>query len=249
MEEKVNFIEETDRLMQLFKEFEKVIRQKCRELKIVTNNASIESLINKLSEKNNYFRRNKDEIDIIRKVRNINSHNGGETYKYVVCPSPEINDRLEKIINDIKNPPMIYDSPICIKRKDMCCKTINDSIYETIKIMSKKRYTHIPILENEKIIGVFSENTLLDVVKCDTGIVLDEDTKFTSIEQFLKIEKHSMEEFIFVSRRKNIYDIEEIFKNYFSENKRIGCIYVTENGKDTENILGMLTAWDVLGNE
>lgn len=159
-----------------------------------------------------------------------------------------MNNRLEKIINDIKNPPMIYDSPICIKRKDMCCKTINDSIYETIKIMSKKRYTHIPILENEKIIGVFSENTLLDVVKCDTGIVLDENTKFTSIEQFLKMEKHSMEEFIFVSRRKNIYDIEEMFKDYFSKNKRIGCIYVTENGKDTENILGMLTAWDVLGN-
>lgn len=45
MEEKVNFIEETDKLMQLFKEFEKVIKQKCRELKIVTDNESIESLL------------------------------------------------------------------------------------------------------------------------------------------------------------------------------------------------------------
>ncbi len=246
MEEKVNFIEESDKFYKLFQEFEELIKQRCIKSGINTDGVELYILINKLSEKSRYFKNKKLEIDIMRDIRNIYSHSRDEKYRYVVCPNPEINNKLKDIINEIKNPPLIYESPICIK--DIFNKTMDDSIYDTIKMMTEKMYTHIPIFENKKLIGVFSENTLLDVVRNETGIILDNNTKFKSIEKYLKIENHSMEEFIFVSRRKNIYDIEDIFKDYFFKTKRIGCIYVTENGKDTENILGMLTAWDVLGN-
>ena len=130
----------------------------------------------------------------------------------------------------------------------MYCKALNDNIDSTIKDMIEKVYTHIPIIENNILIGVFSESTLLDIINSDKGIIVDKNTKFKEIEEFLKIENHTAEEFIFISRNKNIYDIEEIFKNYFSRKKRIGCIYITENGKSNEKILGMTTAWDILGN-
>ena len=41
------------------------------------------------------------------------------------------------------------------------------SIYDTIKEMTKKLYTHVQILENEKLVGIFSENTLLDIVNVE----------------------------------------------------------------------------------
>ena len=118
----------------------------------------------------------------------------------------------------------------------------------TIKKMTEKLYTYVPILEDGKLVGVFSENTLLDIVNLESGIIIDEETKFDSIKSALMIENHSMEDFVFVARNKNVYDIELLFKDYFSRNKILGCIYVTENGKRDEQILGMLTAWDVLGN-
>lgn len=248
MKEIVNFIEESDKLMQLFKEFEEVVKQRCKQLNILTDNMSINYLIEKLSKKDTYIERKKDEIDMIRKIRNLNAHNRGENHKYIVYPSPEINNKLEKIINEIKNPPMIYNTSICIKRKDIYSKNLDDRIYDTIRIMSEKMYTHIPILENEKLVGIFSESTLLDIVKNDNKIVIDEKTNFSNIKNYLKIENHSMEDFQFISKTKNLYDVEKIFKNYFSRNKRIGCIFITDNGKSTENILGMLTAWDILGN-
>lgn len=105
----------------------------------------------------------------------------------------------------------------------------------------------MPIFENNKLVGIFSENTLLDIVRLEQGIVLDEDTNFSIIRDALKIENHSIENFEFISRKRNIYDIEDLFKDYFSSHKRMGCVYITENGKKEENILGMLTAWDVLG--
>lgn len=245
----INFEEEGDRLIDLFKELEQTIRNQCQKFGIKTERETIDSLICKLSERNKIVKKYKNDLDLIRNVRNLNTHQRVDKYKYVVCPSPEINDKLENMIKEIKNPPMIYDSKMCVKRQDMYCKDINDSVYETIKIMSEKLYTHVPIFENDSFIGVFSENTLLDIVRLETGIVLDENTKFSTIRDALKIENHSMESFEFVSRKRNVYDVEDLFKDYFSRHKRIGCIYVTENGRKEETVLGMLTAWDVLGNE
>ena len=248
MDYNVNFEKEADKLISLFKELEDVIKNECKKCAIDTNEKSISLLINELSKKNNIVRRNKDELDLIRNVRNLNVHQQIDKYKYVVYPSPEINNKLEMIINEIKNPPMIYYSEMCIKKSNMYCRKMNHSIYDTIQEMTKKLYTHIPIIENGKLIGVFSENTLLDIVKRDNVIIIDEKTTFKDIEENLKIENHTMESFKFISKRKNIYDVEDMFKNYFGQHKRIGCIYITENGKENENILGMLTAWDVLGN-
>lgn len=248
MDYNVNFDEEGDRLIGLFKELEEVIKNECRKTGIITDNKGISSLIDILSQKNSVVRKHKNELNLIRDVRNLNSHQGAKKYKYLVCPSPEINTKLENIINEIKNPPMIYDSKMCVKKQNMYCRNIDDSVYETIKTMSEKLYTHVPIFENNKLIGIFSENTLLDIVRLETGILLDENTNFYAIRDALKIENHSMESFEFISRRKNIYDVEDLFKNYFSSHKRVGCVYITENGRKEENILGMLTAWDVLGN-
>lgn len=248
MDYNVNFEEEGDRLVSLFKELEEVIKNECKKIGIITENKDISNLINNLSEKNNIIRKHKNELDLIRNVRNLNTHQRVDKYKYVVCPSPEINTRLESIINEIKNPPMIYDSKMCIKRPNMYCRNVNDNVYETIKTMSERLFTHVPIFEENKLVGVFSENTLLDIVRIQTGIILDENTNFSSIREALKPERHSMESFEFISRKKNIYDVQNLFKNYFSTHKRVGCVYITENGRREETILGMLTAWDVLGN-
>lgn len=244
----VNFTEEGNKLTDLFKELEEVIRKKCNAVGIKTDNILIGSLIEELSKKNSVVRRYKQELMVIKDVRNINTHQRNDKYGYVVCPNPDMNVKLKSIIDEINNPPTIYNSNMCIKKQYMYCKTLNDTVEATIKDMVDKTYTHIPILENGIVNGVFSESTLLDIVNAEHGIIVDENTKFSDIQEYLKLENHFTEDFIFISRNKNIYDVEDIFKDYFVRKKRLGCVYVTESGKANESILGMLTAWDVLGN-
>ena len=244
----VNFTEEGNKLIDLFKELEEIIRKKCNANGIITENTTLDSQIKELSKKNSVVRKYQDELMIIKQVRNINTHQRNDKYGYVVCPNPEMNIKLKTIIDEIKNPPTIYNSNICVKRQNMYCRNIDDTIEETIKVMIEKVYTHIPIFENDTLVGVFSENTLLDIVNKETGILIEKNTTFREFQDYLKIENHSSEEFKFISRNKNIYDIEDIFKDYFTRNKRLGCVYITENGKENEKILGMLTAWDVFGN-
>ena len=244
----VNFTEEGNKLIDLFKELEEIIRKKCNVSGIITENTTLDSQIKELSKKNSVVRKYQDELMIIKQVRNINTHQRNDKYGYVVCPNPDMNIKLKTIIDEIKNPPTIYNSNICVKRQNMYCRNIDDTIEETIKVMIEKVYTHIPIFENDVLVGVFSENTLLDIVNKETGILIGKDTTFRAFQDYLKIENHSSEEFKFISRNKNIYDIEDIFKDYFTRNKRLGCVYITENGKENEKILGMLTAWDIFGN-
>lgn len=244
----VNFTEEGNKLIDLFKELEEIIRKKCNVSGIITENTTLDSQIKELSKKNSVVRKYQDELMIIKQVRNINTHQRNDKYGYVVCPNPDMNIKLKTIIDEIKNPPTIYNSNISVKRQNMYCRNIDDTIEETIKVMIEKVYTHIPIFENDVLVGVFSENTLLDIVNKETGILIGKDTTFRAFQDYLKIENHSSEEFKFISRNKNIYDIEDIFKDYFTRNKRLGCVYITENGKENEKILGMLTAWDIFGN-
>ena len=244
----VNFTEEGNKLIDLFKELEEIIRKKCNVSGIITENTTLDSQIKELSKKNSVVRKYQDELMIIKQVRNINTHQRNDKYGYVVCPNPDMNIKLKTIIDEIKNPPTIYNSNICVKRQNMYCRNIDDTIEETIKVMIEKVYTHIPIFENDVLVGVFSENTLLDIVNKETGILIGKDTTFRAFQDYLKIENHSSEEFKFISRNKNIYDIEDIFKDYFTRNKRLGCVYITENGKENEKILGTLTAWDIFGN-
>ena len=186
---------------------------------------------------------------IIKQVRNIHTHQRNDAALDCVCPNPDMNIKIKNIIDEIKNPPTIYNSKVCVKRQNMYCRNIDDTIEQTIKVMVEKIYTHIPIFENDKLVGVFSENTLLDIVNKESGIVISNDTRFKEIQKNLRIENHSFQEFKFISRNKNIYDIEDIFKDYFTRNKRLGCVYITENGKENEKILGMLGMYLVTNNK
>ena len=247
-EKNVNFVEEGNKLIDLFKELEEVIRKKCEFIGIKTDNIPIDSQIKELSKKNSIVRKYKDDLLIIKQIRNINTHQRSDKYRYVVCPKPDMNIKLKNIIEEIKNPPTIYNSNMCIKKQYIYCKTLNDEVEHTIKAMIEKTYTHIPIIENGIIIGVFSESSLIDIVNKENGIIIDKSTKFSDILEYIKMDNHTTEEFMFISRNKNIYDVEDIFKNYFQRKKRLGCVFITEHGKSNENILGMLTAWDILGN-
>lgn len=145
-----DFETESKKLLDLFKELEEVIKKECKRVGILTEDSDIGLLIKKLSEKNNVVRKYKEQLDLIRKIRNINTHQKCNKDEYVICPNPEINIKFENIIKEIKEPPMIYNSKICVKRANMFCRDIKDSVYETIRIMSEKLFTHVPVFENDK---------------------------------------------------------------------------------------------------
>ena len=60
------------------------------------------------------------------------------------------------------------------------------------------------------------------------------------------IHNHSCEYFDFISINEKLFDAKEYFNHSIKNDKRLALLFVTKNGKDNQEILGLLTPWDLL---
>ena len=186
------------------------------------------------------------KIDYCRKVRNLISHNSKFNDGFPIEPTNEMIAFLqEKIIDVFEKPKKIRDIWI-IKEKIRSAK-LNDKVLPIMKDMRENKYTHIPIIENEQVVGIFSENTLFEFIINEEIMSIDEKTLVSDFKNLLPLDEHRSESFYFVSKEETLDKIRKMFESNFTENKRIGMIFVTHSGKPTEKMLGIVTPWDVLG--
>jgi len=118
---------------------------------------------------------------------------------------------------------------------------------EIMHEMNKNNFTHVPIMENGIMVGVFSENVIFSFLVKNEIALIEKNKKISEFVEFLPLDGHPGEYFHFIPRNSLIIDVQNIFKNQLAGNKRLGALYITENGNQNEIILGMLTAWDIVG--
>ena len=186
----------------------------------------------------------KNGLSWCREIRNLLSHNTKVANAYPIEPSPQMIDFLEEVILKVRNRKTCMQ--VGVPFTDMYCRTINDTVVDTIKEMRDKTYTYVPIVDGKKVIGIFDENALFCYV-ADNGIVDLENLSFEDLRDYIGLDGREMEVFIFHNKKTYVDDIKDEFQQQFDENKRIGVVFITEHGKRDESINRMLTAWDLVG--
>jgi len=227
----------TELFLNKYKELESVIAAE-------HNLANSESAIGFIMRKPEY-RSIKSELDYCREVRNLLTHNPKVKNRYAVEPSEEMILLLEQTTERIRNPQRAKH--IFIPRDKVSCRSMDDYVLPAMKEMNECVYTHIPILKDGIVVGVFSENTLLSYLIDDEIVSIDHSVKFSDIAKYLPMENHRAEVFRFISQDTRVSEIEEMFAGAVQGQVRIGLIFVTANGKPTEKLLGIISAWDVAG--
>lgn len=189
------------------------------------------------------FRHLSSELDYCREVRNLLSHRERIGGSYAVEPSDAMLETLRDVIEHIANPAKA--SHIMVGRKQVIAKNTNDLVRPAMAVMLERNFSHIPILKEEKVVGVFSETVLLRCLVEAETLSIDDEMRFRDLEQYLPLESHQSEVFRFVSRNTYASDIADMFDEADRSEDRIGMIFVTENGKASERLLGIMTAWDI----
>ena len=95
------------------------------------------------------------------------------------------------------------------------------------------------------ILGVFSENTLLAYMNTSNIVVISENDTFEKVRDFLPLDRHVSEKFAFVSRGTIATEVVKLFQDSLARRERVGMVFVTEHGEPDEELLGILTAWDM----
>lgn len=191
------------------------------------------------------YRAIKSDLAYCREVRNLLTHNPKIHDRYAVQPSDEMIALLDRVIARIMDPQRAKH--IWIPRRNITCRTMNDFVRPAMVEMNERMYTHIPIMEDGIVIGVFSENTLLNYLIDDEIVSIDRNVRFSDIEKYLPLEQHRAESFRFIGQETPVSEIEDIFAAADRASDRIGLIFVTNSGKRTEKLLGIISAWDVAG--
>lgn len=250
--EEVNFYKEADDFKILFNEIEDLLRKRCeqRSVRGYYQYMPYSECISKLLiSKDMLIKHYKNELEEIGELRNYMMHNSTRNYAYPVYPSPEYNELLRTIIGEIKQPKTIYNSKMCVRNDGhMLWASLTDNVQDTVRKMLEKVYTQVPILEDGRMVGVFSESSLIEMFKEGNDIANDPHVRFENILEYIDIDRERiLEDFGVIDKDSSTYEVEEFFKRAFDSDKRITCLFITENGKKTEKILGLTTIWDVLG--
>ena len=229
-----------DEFISKYKELENVIR---KQFQIEDYNKSALKEIEKISQ----FKSLKEDLTYIREIRNFLQHKPELNGEYPIQPNPKIILKMDEILKYIENPPRIYDK--CVKINKVFFASIHDKIYPVMIKMKENVFTHIPILENGIVKGVFSENTLFGALIEDELVYEKGQTTFENvlIKKYCEISNHVSETFMFVKKEMFLEEAKDLFSNAFKDNKRLSMLFITQNGKPTEKLLGIVTPWDILG--
>lgn len=206
------------------------------------------TLLRRLAEKNRLFSAYYKDLKMFAELRNYIVHN---PYKNSADPLFEphalVIEKYLDIKNQILNPQKAIS--IAVPKEAIYTTTLLGNALEVMQKMNDRTYTHVPVMQDNVMVGVFSENTILSYLVGKKDSMILQDTKIEEFGDFIPLEKHPSEFFEFVGRNALCMDVEELFRQGLKKRKRIAVVFITENGKKNEKLLGMLTAWDIAGKE
>ncbi len=188
-----------------------------------------------------------EELNLFREMRNLLSHHGRIDGSPVVLPSEQALNKLLEILEYAKHPPMALS--LATPKESLCCARLSDGVSKTVSIMEQRGYSHIPVLTKKGgIYGVFSVGTLFSFAKNNPSGSI-KDLTLRDMSEYLPPEKHTTEKFAFVSRDATLYKIKELFRAPGPNHRRVVAVFVTEDGRQSSPLYGMITPWDIFKAE
>jgi len=167
----------------------------------------------------------------------FNLRNVGTHAPSFVDIEPAAVVKLEKLV-----------SAFCRKAVDIA--TPEESIYkahrettvgEVVRVMNQRMFSHVPVVNKNKFYGVFSENSLLKLIA---------DGNFNAEATMLEVENYlegveGSDNYDFLKADADFHEVHYLFERHIDKGKRLGVIFLTDDGKSSAEIRGLITAWDL----
>lgn len=229
----------TEKLMQLYNELDTYLR-----VKHFNNNASYTSYSRKIY----YIKKhhlepvfeNDEDFDLLKKageIRNIVVHNNN-----LVTPSASFMTQFEVLVDRITKPKRV--DQIMTKYSILKKADINDRLSDVIEIIKTHKFASIPILDQGKVIGFFTEKTLFDFVS-ESDRIVDKDMRIKDLIDVINYDKKPRAYYAFIARDLTVDEAYQFFLDDFKHKHELILLLVTEHGKEAEKLLGIVALRDL----
>ena len=228
-----------EEFLDLFKQLERLLEKKYAEEPL-----SDESVVVHY-ENSREGQEHKEILSSIRKIRNVLQHNPKINGEYIVTPSVDLVDQLRQIVDEVEHPKLAID--FGVKANQIFKATLSSGLVRVIKVMKERGFSHVPIIENEKLYGVLSAYTVFEFVTEQGMQIITGETKIGAMKDYLPIRMHKNEYYLFMPKKATFTDADEAFEKRDNRPRRLVAIFITATGSPDEPILAMLTPWSVVG--
>lgn len=232
----------SDRFISAYNQLDEYMRQ---NLGNDSRNTTYYHRVHGMADRNATFRKYKELLHSFGELRNAIVHDFGRNGMEIIAePHLEQVKVYEEILALVMNPPKALEK-IAVKRKELYTLEPGYDVQKAIQIMARENYNYAPVLYNDQLVGVFSEETIFDYLNDHGKVDLTAGLSVKDLEKYTKLEAHRNEVFHFASRHVTVADLEETLKKVKDLNKRLEVVFITEKGKPDEKLLGMVTIWDL----
>jgi predicted transcriptional regulator len=182
--------------------------------------------------------REQENLRMIGDLRNVVVHQREQSYGYLSVPVPWIVENTERIRDQFNSPKGVFPD---FQRNVLTFQT-TDELSIVLKSINKNDFSQFPIYQNEKYIGLLTENGITRwFAKYSTKVMTLVDFSEIIIENVLNLEEQR-KNYLFIPRNSSILDV----KTHFMQNMMLEALLITEKGKPSERLIGIITRWDVL---
>ncbi len=189
------------------------------------------------------FKRYASKIKYARELRNLLVHNPKLDGAWPVDVNDGMISFVEKIKLLVEKPPRVCDCALGIKQ--IMYSHLGANVVDVMRQMSMRDISKVPILDRGKVIGVFSHDSVFSRLLSEKHDI-SENTVFRDIISDLSIEGDRAKRYRFAKWTELSSNIEEIFDKSNEQHIRIKLIFLTENGKRDEKLMGIVTPWELM---
>jgi predicted transcriptional regulator len=135
---------------------------------------------------------------------------------------------------------------VAIRAGQIFAPSPEDSVLAAVKVMQRNDYSYIPIVDNHRIVGIFSTKTLMQLVANNNTVNFSEALKFRDIADIIRLKEESEAHYGFIDSNMNMEDVNEKFQRSKSRKKRLDVLFITDNGKSDGILQGMVTPVEII---
>lgn len=185
----------------------------------------------------------REELDFCREVRNLLSHEPKVDGAYAFYPSKEMLDMLKELVRMVEHPINVSDR--MTPTNQLILTNPKAPAIAVMDRMRRENISHAPILSDGRVEGIFSVGTVFQAM-LDGAIRLDQQTTVGDFAAYLPLEQHMGQGFTFVGRNTTLTEACAIFDRAYSRNHKIKLLLVTESGRRSERLLGVISPYDLI---
>lgn len=181
------------------------------------------------------------KLDTCRTIRNTMAH---ENVNDAITVTDDFVKFLEDEIKLLVDPVTAEQVALNINRAFTC--TLEDDARKVMEVMVRRGFSHVPVMENGNLYGVFSQKIIFQWLYYETATNIKKGAKIKDFAAYLPIKAHTGERYVFVKKDETINEITRMFEESRGHKVKIGLIFVTEHGKKSEKIIGFITPYDLI---